>query len=172
MTLKIWERKVSENQQRRKTWENGCPWGYGLGLDRRQSSQYSSLLLTSRFRCLHSTCWRQPRGGPSTLPQACATTAGTASHLPRSMWDTACPGTLGRSTWHQARSHSQRAYRCKASPARALPELAFSEQQGQALPRLLWLSSCYPNDKKKESFSGERCACMEALWSMCAGVSL
>ena len=87
----------------------------------------------------------QPRGGPPTLPKARTTTAGTASHPPRSMWD---PARLaGQPDTRHAPTASQ-VHRCKASPARALPELAFSEQQGQGLPRMRCLPSCYPNDKK------------------------
>lgn len=74
----------------------------------RVSVQYLSLWLTSSFRCTHSTFRKQPQGGPPTIPKACTTTAGTASHPPRSVWRTA---------WHQACSRSQPGVRVQSQPS-------------------------------------------------------
>lgn len=69
------------------------------------------------------------------LPGACVTQPAPARLVGK-------PGTRHAPT-------ASRVYGCKASLDGALPDLAFSEQQGQALPRLLCLPSCYPDDKKR-----------------------
>lgn len=115
-----------------------------MGLGR---SQYSSLSLTARFRCI----WSSPKVSLQHSQELGTTSAGTDSHPPRSMWDTACPAPTARQVSG-----------CKASLARAWPELACTEQQGQALPPLTCLHCCYPDNKiKKRLFPWERCACVE-----------